>query len=306
MREEFHDRESRSLARRAELTGQELYSVTHGDFWIPDAEREIYKRGLRALNDVGLPYVIAGAYAIYEHTGIYRETKDLDVFMEPERVEEAMTALKAAGFSTRLEQPHWLAKAKDGDYFVDIIFGMGNGLALIDDGWHRHSLPAILAATPVRVAPAEELLWHRLFIFERHRQDTADIAHLILKCGHRLDWERILDRTSEHWPVLLSQLHLFAYIYPESRTLVPRWIMCELLDRARRQLSEPPRAARVTRGTLISRFSFAIDVNEWGFNDIRAEAVRRMERRPIIRQLLASDVWDERSRAAEDLDARAD
>lgn len=302
----FHERESRSLARRAELTGQELYSVTHGDFWIPDAEREIYKRGLRALNDSGIPYVVAGAYAIYEHTGIYRETKDLDIFMKPECVEQAMHTLKRAGFVSRLEQPHWLAKAKYGEYFLDIIFGMGNGLALIDDGWYEHSLPAVLAATPVRIAPAEELLWHRLFIFERHRQDMADIVHLILKVGPHLDWQRILARTAEHWPVLLSQLHLFAYIYPESRELVPRWVMEELLDRARQQLDEPVNDARVTRGTLISRFSFAIDVNEWGFHDIRADSVRRMERRPAIRQLLASDVWDERSRAVEELSDRAD
>jgi hypothetical protein len=300
------DRESRSLARRAELTGQELYSVTHGDFWIPDAEREIYKRGLRALNDAGVPYVVAGAYAIYEHTGIYRETKDLDVFMEPEVVEQAMDALRGRGFSTRLEQPHWLAKARMGEYFIDIIFGMGNGLALIDEGWYRHSAQAILAATRVRVAPAEELLWHRLFIFERHRQDMADIVHLILKVGHRLDWDRILDRTGEHWPMLLSQLHLFSYIYPESRELVPQRVMRELLSRAERQLEEPPTTERITRGTLISRFSFAIDVNEWGFEDVRASSVQRMERRPVIQRLLASDVWDERSRAAEELSARAD
>ena len=36
---------------------------------------------------------------------------------------------------TRLEDAHWLAKATSGETFVDLIFGMGNGVALIDGDW---------------------------------------------------------------------------------------------------------------------------------------------------------------------------
>ncbi|HEU0052077.1 MAG TPA: hypothetical protein VFQ39_02825 [Longimicrobium sp.] len=146
------------LPRMRNLTKEERKSVTHGEFWIPEDERELYKRALRALNEAGVPYVVAGAYAIYEHTGIYRQTKDLDVFCEPHAVVDAMRALRGAGFISRLESRHWLSKAisaENRDHFVDVIYGMGNGLALIDEDWYRHSSPAILAATPVRVAPPE-------------------------------------------------------------------------------------------------------------------------------------------------------
>jgi hypothetical protein len=290
----------------ADLTAQEQRSVTHSDFWIPESEREVYKRALRALNAAGVPYVVAGAYAIYAHTGIYRETKDLDLFVEPGSVVGAMRALKAHGFRAQIEQPHWLAKALDGEdgtHFVDVIYGMGNGLAPIDADWYRYSRPAILAATPVRMAPPEELLWHRLFINERHRQDTADIVHLVACLGPRLDWERIVAKTGEHWPLLLAQLQMYSYIYPEQGG-VPAWVMEELLDRARADLGRPRSGARVTRGTLISRFSFTIDVHEWGFRDVRAESVRAAERLPAIRALVSSDVWDERSAAAREYDER--
>ena len=60
----------------------------------------------------------------------------------------------------------------------------------------------------------------------------------------------------------------------------------------------------MTRGTLVSRFSFMIDVNEWQFRDLRAESVRETERQPIIQQIAQSDVWDERSPATEEFDAR--
>lgn len=278
------------------LSREERKSVTHSEFWIPEAEREIYKRALAALNAASVPYVVAGAYAIYEHTGIYRQTKDLDLFCEPTTVVQAMEVLKGAGFRTRLEQSHWLAKALDDPYFIDIIYGMGNGLALIDEDWYRHSKPAILAATPVRVAPPEELIWHRLFISERHRQDMADIAHLLLTHGHQLDWTRLVAKTGEHWPLLLAQIQTFRYVYPGYHKQVPQWVLKELIDRAGRDALVDPDADRehdTTRGTLISRFSFAIDVNEWGFRDLRAEYTRRMKAHPQIVALGESPVWDE-------------
>ncbi len=284
----------------ANLTDEEEKSFTHGSFWIPEEEREKYKRALQTLNRVGIPYVVTGAYAIYEHTRIYRETKDLDLFVEPGQLLAAMRALREAGFSTRLEQPHWLAKAKLGEHFVDMIFGMGNGLALVDADWYRYSSPAILAAHPVRVAPAEELIWHRLFINERHRQDMADIVHLILAVGHLLDWRRLLEKTSVHWPLLLAQLQMFLYVYPESQERVPSWVLEELLERARQEIRRERSGEPVTRGTLVSRFSFAIDVNEWGFRDLREEAIRATLRLPIIREIMDSDVWDERSEAVEE------
>lgn len=282
------------------LSREERKSLTHGDFWIPEDEREVYKLALVALNEAGIPYIVTGAYAIYEYTGIYRATTDLDLFAEPRFIVPAMRVLRDVGFTTRLEQPHWLAKAKMGDLFVDLIFGMGNGLAMVDEDWYRYSTPAILAAHPVRVAPAEELIWHRLFIYERHRQDMADIAHLILCTGNRLDWRRLVDKSGEHWPLLLAQLQMYTYIYPESGDRIPRWVLEELLGRATEEMNRPRSGERVTRGTMVSRFSFAIDVNEWGLRDLREEMIRGAEQLPIVREIAHSDVWDERSEMTED------
>jgi hypothetical protein len=279
------------------LAPEELKSVTHGDFWIPEQEREFYKVALQALNEAGVPYVVAGAYAIYEHTGIYRKTKDLDLFCEPGAVVQAMEVLKRCGFRARLEQSHWLAKSLHGELFIDVIYGMGNGLALIDPDWFAHSTPAILAATDVRVAPAEELIWHRLFISERHRHDMADIVHLILKLGHQMDWERLVAKTGRNWPLLLSQLQLFRYVYPGHAGQVPEEVVRGLLARAGQDLDGPAPAddADLTRGTLISRFSFAIDVNEWGFRDVREELIQRMKASAPIQAIVKSGVWDERA-----------
>jgi hypothetical protein len=280
--------------RPRRLTPEERKSLTHGDFWIPDQERGVYKRALEALNAAGLPFVVAGAYAIYEHTGIYRKTKDLDLFFEPEWIVPAARALRQAGFVMRLDDPHWLAKATSGEVFVDLIFGMGNGLSLIDSAWIRHSCPGILAATPVRIAPAEELIWHRLFIHERHRHDMADILHLILCLGDTLDWERLVARVGDHWPLLLAQLVTFSYVYPGYRTNVPVWVYERLLERARAENRGPFEEVDFTRGPMISRFSFTIDVREWGFADPRSDSVREARNKPEVRAIIEADVWDER------------
>jgi hypothetical protein len=277
------------------LTPEERKSLTHGDFWIPDEERAVYKRALDALNAAGVPYVVAGAYAIYEHTGIYRKTKDLDLFFEPSAVVPAARALRQAGFVTRLEDQHWLAKATSGECFVDLIFGMGNGVALIDHGWVEHSRPGILAAVPVRIAPPEELMWHRLFISERHRHDVADILHLMVCLGDTFDWERLVGRVGPHWPLLLAQITTFSYVYPGYRSNVPKWVYDTLLERARTEMSQDSDDADFTRGPLISRFSFTIDVREWGFGDPRSELVREARNKPEVRAIAEADVWDERS-----------
>jgi hypothetical protein len=277
------------------LTPEERKSVTHGDFWIPDDERDVYKRALEALNAAGVPNIVAGAYAIYEHTGLYRKTKDLDLFVEPSTVVAAARALREAGFVTRLEDSHWLAKATMGDHFVDVIYGMGNGVARIDEEWIRHSKPGILAAIPVRFAPAEEMIWHRLFIGERHRHDMSDVLHLILCVGDTLDWERLVRRTGPHWPLLLAQLLTFSYVYPGYRGNIPQQVFDELLDRARSMPGSDPADADLTRGPLLSQFSFTIDVREWGFVDPRAALVRDARALPEIREIIAADVWDERS-----------
>lgn len=281
--------------RPRRLSPEERKSLTHGDFWIPEEEREVYRRALQALNDAGVPYVVAGAYAIYEHTGIYRQTKDLDLFVEPTVVVEAARALHAAGFVMRLEELHWLAKGFVGDKFVDLIYGMGNGVAFIDDLWVKHSKAGVLAAHPVRIAPVEELIWHRLFINERHRHDMSDVVHLILCSGDLLDWERLVNRVGDAWPLLLAQLQTYSYVYPGYRSNVPAWVMEQLIERARADSSRDEEDADVTRGPMISRFSFAIDVREWGFADPRGEMVRQARNHPAVRAIADADVWDERS-----------
>ena len=290
---------NRTTPEIANLSKEEKRSLTHGEFWIPEAEREAYRTALQTLNRAGVQYVVSGLYALYEYTGIYRQTKDLDLFVEPGQVLSAARALKAAGFRPHLEQAHWLAKAMWDDKQVDIIFGTGNGLSFIDHRWFEHSRAGLLAGTQVRVAPPEELLWHRLFVSERHRSDVSDVLHLIVCRGDELDWERLLWRVADHWRLLLAQVHLYDFVYPGHRPRVPQWVRRKLYDAAEATIDEPGDPS-ICQGTLISRFSYNIDVNEWGFRDLRKEATIATRALPIVQEIVRDEVWEEKLRLTDE------
>lgn len=283
---------SERVSTREHLSIEERRSLTSSGFRMRPRERRVYTRALDALVREGPPFVVSGLFALHQHTGIYRETKDLDLMLQASDVEAAARVLKAAGFRVVLHASHWLAKARDGELFVDLVYGMANGLHLIDENWIKHAYGGEIADISILVAAPEDLIFHRLFIWERHRSDMSDIAHLILTYGMRMDWDRLVRRAGEHWRLLLAQIHFFDFVYPGRGDSIPRPVREELLERARVALHEEGAPRDICQGTLISRFSFAIDVKEWGFRDMRAESVEAARSLPIIRQIEASSVWD--------------
>jgi len=164
-------------------------------------------------------------------------------------------------------------------------------MSFIDELWWNRSRPSILAATQVRVAPPEDLIWHRLYVSERHRSDMSDVQHLLLCRGRELDWEHLLKRLGNNWRLLLAQIHMFDFTYPGRRDNVPHWVREVLNDRARAAIDEMGDPV-VCYGTLISRFSFAIDVNEWGFKDPRKDLVVAARCMPVVKEIVSSDVWE--------------
>jgi hypothetical protein len=200
---------------------------------------------------------------------VVRHTKDFDIFVRPEDAERTLSLLQGAGYRTELTFPHWLGKAYKGSDFVDVIYSSGNGIARVDEGWFEHAVDEEVLDLPVRLAPAEEILWSKSFIMERERYDGADVAHLLFHRAQELDWDRLLNRFGQHWPVLLNHLLLFGFIYPGKRDLLPRRVLAELLARFQKETAPKPEEKDLCRGTLLSRSQYLRDVEECGFRDAR-------------------------------------
>lgn len=252
----------------------------------PAIERGAHLLALSTLKNAEIPFVVAGAYALHQYTGIYRDTKDLDVFLRREDVERAMEAMAAVGFQTSMLDPIWIAKAyASDDYFADLIFSSGNGVAEVDDLWIARAHAGVIHGLPILVAPPEEIIWSKAFVCERERFDGADVNHIILARGKQMDWEHLLWRFEPHWEVLLAHLVMYRFSYPGQRDHVPAWVWDELLDRAARSRNEPEKK-KLCRGTLISRGQYDVDVEHWGYVDARyleVEAFRAQGRKAADR-----------------------
>jgi Uncharacterised nucleotidyltransferase len=226
-----------------------------------------YAQALRTLDESGVPYLIGGAYAMQTYADIVRETKDLDIFSKAGDHPRLLRALADAGYETEITDATWLAKAFDGDYFVDIIFGSANGVSTVDDSWFEHAYPTEVVGRPVRLVSAEDQVWQKAFVQDRFRYDGADVAHIFRKWGANLDWGRLLNRMEAHWELLFAHVLQFRYVYPGERDVIPNWLLEELQSRVSAQLSVPVPAEAVCRGPLLSKTQYTIDIDQWGYRE---------------------------------------
>jgi hypothetical protein len=84
-----------------------------------------YKEALDLLNECGVPYMLGGAFAMFHYTGIYRDTKDLDIFCKPSDYPRILKYFSEKGYRTDLYDVRWLCKVYKDDYcFTSIRIGI--------------------------------------------------------------------------------------------------------------------------------------------------------------------------------------
>jgi hypothetical protein len=241
---------------------------------LPGGQEALFRQVLILFEKERLPYAVSGAFALQQHTGICRFIKDLDVFLTPQDMSAALKHLREHGFEYEICDPIWLAKARRDDFFVDLITGMSNAVITVDRSWIERAHPATIVGVKTNVLAPEELLASKLFVTRRERFDGADIAHVIYCSRGKLEWSRVLDLAGEHWEIVLWALVLFRYVYPAHSRYVPQAVWQDLLARFAKELRSPDPKARF-RGSLIDDRMFAIDVKEWGLDDLLNECRAR-------------------------------
>jgi hypothetical protein len=250
----------------------------HAQF--PAEQVGLFRKVLLALARAQTPFTVAGAFAFQRYTGIWRATKDLDLFLPGESVLQALQVCREEGLVTEVRDPVWLAKAWSGEYYVDFISGMSNGAIWVTEDWVRRARPAVILGVETRLLAPEHLLISKLFVLRRDRFDGSDIAHLIFRSGSVLDWDEILSASQAYWQILLGHLLLYQYIYPNAREQVPQRVWRSLLERLQAALQDTAEVQPAFRGMLVDEAVFDADVEMWGLEDVQAQL--RAER---LRQL---------------------
>jgi hypothetical protein len=225
-----------------------------------------YSQALQLLDESGAHYMLGGAFAMFHYTGIYRDTKDLDVFCKPTDYPKILKYFAEKGFKTQLYDVRWLAKVFNGDYFIDIIWDTVNNICRVDEDWYERAPEGLFAEHKVKFIPAEELFWCKVYVQNRERFDGADLNHLVVRYGKQMDWKRILQRMDPHWHLLLSAVINFQFCYPsEFMDIIPKWLFDELIKRAQEQYDLPSPWEKVCRGPIIDQTQYAIDIKEWDY-----------------------------------------
>jgi hypothetical protein len=233
----------------------------------PEAQtQQFYVDALLALDKAEVPYVVGGGYAMAYYTGIRRSTKDLDIFVKPDDCDRCLTVLTAAGYKTEFFMQFWIAKAINGESFIDILYNSGNGICVVDGEWISNSKPLTIHGYGTRLVPAEEQLWSKAFVMDRDRFDGTDVIHLILARGREFDWQRLLRRFNGHERVLLAHIIMFGYAYPSERDRVPAWVLDQLQAIVR---DERPITDKVCMGTNVAQRGYGTALRDWGYTDGR-------------------------------------
>ncbi|RRN76754.1 hypothetical protein EIM50_23080 [Pseudoxanthomonas sp. SGD-10] len=233
-----------------------------------EESRAFYKEALTLLKESGADFMLGGAFSLFQHTGIYRDTKDLDVFCRPVDYPKILQFFASKGYVTQLTDIRWLAKVFKGEYFIDIIFDTVNNICSVDDTWFAHATHGEFVGEEVKFLSPEELIWCKIYVQNRERYDGADINHIILKKGKELNWERLLARLDQHqhWHLLLSQLINFQFVYPaDFHEIIPKWLFDELIKRANEQYEMPPTVVKVCRGPVIDQTQYSVDIKDWNY-----------------------------------------
>src|ERR1044071_1075526 len=83
-------------------------------------DTEFHRRSVAALHAADVPFLIGGAYMVAVCGGVWRSTKDFDLYVRPHHVKAALRALARVGYKTELTFPHWLAKARSEEHTSEL------------------------------------------------------------------------------------------------------------------------------------------------------------------------------------------
>ena len=191
-------------------------------------EWKLYQTVIRAVRSAGHHFALGGAFALATYTGQYRNTKDLDLFILPETRDTVIELLTRLGLHDYYDEQAydrgWIYRAASNGTIIDLIWSTANRRGTVDTAWLTRGPEVTIRGERVRVMPAEELIWVKLYILHRDRCDWTDVLNLLYAAGPTLDWEHLLQRVDEDWRLLAGGLSVFAWMCPGRAAALPRWV----------------------------------------------------------------------------------
>ena len=198
---------------------------------ISETEWRTYKRAIQAVRQAHVPFLLGGGFALATFTGRWRDTKDIDFYVNPNARLAAIAALNKAGFSdyykTRPYDRRWIYRSVRSGVIVDIIWSMANRRARVDGMWFENARCAVIRGEELKVVPIEEFIWSKLYILQRDHCDWTDIFNVIYSSGREVNWRHLIGRLKQDTPLLRAALTVYTWLCPGNASQLPAdlWTM---------------------------------------------------------------------------------
>jgi hypothetical protein len=245
---------------RCQNPGRSLTALNTGSAWrgdsgkplrvnwtkaVSDDQWAIYAKAIQAVRSANVPFMLGGGFALASFTGRWRDTKDVDFYIQPGHRDRVVEALSNAGFKDYFaERPYdrkWIYRSVQTGVIVDIIWAMANQRTQVDELWFERSGQVELRGERLAIVPPEELMWCKLYILQRDHCDWTDVFNLLYAAGPRLDWQHLIDRLEEDTPLLKALLQVYAWLCPKDVLKLPKSLWKTLALPSPRKISKPKR-----------------------------------------------------------------
>ncbi len=155
---------------------------------------ETLKKVAVQLKAAGIPFALAGGYALYAHGGP-GSGHDVDFMVKKETVDSAKEALSSAGLKIVEPVEDWLIKVYDEDRLVDLIFAVAG--RPVDDEMLSHVTELELHSVQMPVLDVTDVMSSKLRVMTPHYCDFAPLIAQTRSVREQIDWQRLLSDTAE-------------------------------------------------------------------------------------------------------------
>jgi predicted nucleotidyltransferase len=152
------------------------------------------KKAGAALQDAGVPFVLAGGLAAWARGGPESE-HDVDFLLKPADAERALQTLADAGMKTERPPEGWLYKAYSGEAMIDLIFNPSGGP--VTDEIIERGDELEVKAMPLRVASLEDVMVTKLLAVNEQEPDYGSVLELARSLREQIDWDDVRGRTQD-------------------------------------------------------------------------------------------------------------
>lgn len=204
--------------------------------FIPQEQWAAFRRAIQAVRDAGASFALGGGLAISFYTGLWRNTKDLDLYILPGDRERVIRAITGTGLRDYFDEHgydrSWIYRGHQGDVIVDVIWALANGIADVDGEWLECGACVGIGGETLPLVAPEEMFWSKVHVVQRDRCDWPDLLNLLFTVGPQLEWQRLLRRMAAEEPLLASVLLMFSWLAPGRARELPSWLWARLGLRA--------------------------------------------------------------------------